>query len=345
VLSHIAEIGAKLINAKFGALGVPDGKGGLSKFLTYGVTPEEISRMDHYPLGRGLLGLLVNHPESLRLERMEEDERSAGLPPNHPQMTSFLGVPITSKGKILGSLYFSDKLDGSPFTEDDEQMVQLLAGNAAIAIENAMLYGQLRKLAVIEERDRISMELHDGIIQQIYAIGIKLDLVRLSMSEDNDTRHYLTAATQDLNKVIEDLRAYIQDLRVGVDYSVTLHEQFEEIISGFRQTCPARIVVDMARGFAQLTDARMHTILQITREALSNVARHSKATEVYVDLHETPTQIVLVISDNGIGFDPAAGGRGHGLHNLRQRARLLGGRVDIVSQPGRGATVTVILPL
>jgi signal transduction histidine kinase len=344
VLSRLAEIAANLVGVKYAALGVPDGKGGLSRFLTYGMSEDEISHMDHYPLGRGLLGLLVRRPEPIRLEHMEADERSAGLPANHPEMHSFLGVPILSKGKILGSLYLCEKQDGTPFDEDDEHVVGLLAAHAAIAIENAMLVSQLKKLTIIEERDRISMELHDGIIQSIYALGIKLDLARLSLADKPEVQNQVLGVTRDLNHVIEDLRRYIQDLRTVVDYTVALHEKLDEIAQGFRQVCQARLIIDVARGFAQLSDAHLHAIVQMTREALSNIARHAEATEVYVDIHETSSHIALVVSDNGKGFDPKQDTKGNGLRNLRQRARLLNGTVDIISQPGRGTTVTVLLP-
>src|SRR5258708_38640295 len=120
-------------------------------------------------------------------------------------MTSFLGVPVISKGRHLGSLYLSDRLDGEPFSEDDEGMVLLLAGHAAIAIENARLSDQLRKLAVVEERDRISMELHDGIIQAIYAIGIKLELTRLRLHKKADAERQISSPKRHLNPVNQGL--------------------------------------------------------------------------------------------------------------------------------------------
>jgi two-component system sensor histidine kinase DevS len=139
VLARLAEIAARLVNARYAALGMPDGKGGLEQFLTFGMSETEVSNMDHYPLGLGLLGQLLTRHEPIRLENMQQDERSAGFCAHHPKMTSFLGVPILSKGKHLGNLYLCDRIDGQPFNEDDERMVSLLAGHAAIAIENAKL--------------------------------------------------------------------------------------------------------------------------------------------------------------------------------------------------------------
>src|SRR5262249_55751514 len=133
VLKRLAEITARLVNARYAALGLPDGKGQMLAFHTHGMTENQIGHMDHYPLGLGLLGLLLVRHEPIRLANMHEDERSAGFCANHPKMTSFLGVPIMSKGQCLGNLYLCDRLDGQPFSEDDERMVMMLAGHAAIA--------------------------------------------------------------------------------------------------------------------------------------------------------------------------------------------------------------------
>ncbi len=345
VLRRLAEIAAQLVNARYAALGVPDGKGGLQQFFTYGMTEEQIDRMDHYPLGRGLLGLLLTETEPIRLDDMRHDPRSIGFCANHPVMTSFLGVPLISKGKHLGSLYLSDRLDDKPFNEDDERMITLLAGHAAIAIENANLLDQTQRLAVMEERDRISMELHDGIIQAIYAIGIKLELTRLTLVQRPEVAEQIVSANDDLNRVIEDLRKYVRNLQAGLEHSVTLREQLEKLADNFRQVSNARLVMDISQGFAQLSEDRIHAIVQIVRESLSNIVRHANATEVYLDLHETSTQITLVISDNGQGFDPEKVLHGNGLHNINQRARQIGGTVNVTSRMERGTTLTLIVPL
>lgn len=345
VLQGLAEIAAKLVNARYAALGLPNKEGGMEQFLTYGMPKHDISKMDHYPLGLGLLGLLISRPETIRLENMSEDERSSGFPGHHPMMKTFLGVPIMSKGKHLGSLYLCDRLDDLPFSQEDEELIEMLAGHAAIAIENASLSEQLQKLAVIEERDRISMELHDGIIQSIYAIGMRLELLRSELQGQSSGQEQINQINNDLNSIIEDLRTYIQNLRVGVDYSVSLHEQIAELCEGFRQVSDARLVMDVAQGFVQLTEGHLHCLTQVIREMLSNIARHANASEVYLDLRETSSQITLVVSDNGDGFEVNAVGNGNGLNNINQRVWRLNGTVNITSHKGRGTTVTVILPI
>lgn len=344
VLRRIAEIAAHLVNARYAALGVPDGRGGLAQFLTYGISEEHIAMMDHLPIGKGLLGALLTDTKAIRVDDLQRDSRSVGFPEHHPHMRSFLGVPVMSKGVHLGNLYLCDRKDGQPFTAEDEQMVTLLAGHAAIAIENARLTESQRRLAIIEERDRIAMELHDGIIQQIYAVGIKLDIARITGDPSPELAAQLLGATADLNRVIEDLRRYIRDLHLSVNYTVSLQEQFRELAENFRAVCSARLVLDIAPTFRGLTENLVHALVQIGRELLSNIARHAGATEVYLTLDEDERGVFLEVSDNGCGFEPESVQRGHGLDNMAHRAASLGGTFHIVSQPGRGATFTLVLP-
>ena len=345
VLRRLARIAATLVNARYAALGVPDSQGGLKNFFTYGMTEKQIAAMDHLPHGSGLLGTLLVETEPIRLENMRSDARSVGFCLNHPPMTSFLGVPIISKGQHLGSLYLSDRLDGQPFNAEDERLIALLAGHAAAAIENARLSEQLRRLAVVEERDRIAMELHDGIIQSIYAIGLKLELVRTVEPLAPELDSQLINATQGLNRVIEDLRRYIQNLKRGVDYSVALQNELTEISDSFRAVSAARLVMNVAPGFTHLSDERLNTVIQVVRETLSNITRHADASEVDLELHESLTAITLIIADNGVGFDPTAISSGNGLRNMRRRAERISGLIDIVSTPGHGSTLTLRLPI
>jgi signal transduction histidine kinase len=345
ILHHIAEISARLVNARFAALGVPNESGGLKSFFTYGMTDKQVAHMDHLPLGMGLLGALLTSPNPIRLANMHQDSRSAGFCANHPKMTSFLGVPVISKGIHLGNLYLCDRLDAQPFTEDDERLITLLAGHAAIAIENAMLSDKLRQLAIVEERDRIAMELHDGIIQQIYALGIKLEIARTTSDLSTEIDTQIRAATQGLNGVIEDLHRYIQDLKSGVSLAVRLQDQLEEVAAVFRSVSNARLVMEVRRGFGALTEERLHAIVQVAREALSNIVRHAQAQNVHLELREDDQGLHLQITDDGSGFDVVSHrSSGRGLNNMRQRAERMGGQLSVESYIGRGTTVTLHLP-
>ncbi|MFD0529321.1 GAF domain-containing protein [Kitasatospora arboriphila] len=115
-------------------------QGGLSDFIHVGIDDATAARIGELPVGRGILGALIDRPESLRLADLRKDPRSSGFPPHHPQMTSFLGVPIRVRGEVFGNLYLTEKQGGGGFTPEDEQVVQALATAAGVAIENARLY-------------------------------------------------------------------------------------------------------------------------------------------------------------------------------------------------------------
>ena len=140
VLERIVEAAARLTGAQYAALGVIDRSGGgLERFVTYGISSEVETLIGDPPHGRGILGVLIQDARPLRLHDLSEDPRSVGFPPGHPPMHTFLGVPILMRGVAYGNLYLTEKQDGD-FTEEDEELVKLLAAQAAVAVENARLY-------------------------------------------------------------------------------------------------------------------------------------------------------------------------------------------------------------
>jgi signal transduction histidine kinase len=141
VLKRIVEAAAQLTGARYAALGVIDRAGkGLERFVTTGIEEERIAEIGDFPVGRGILGILIREAKPLRLHDLTEDPRSVGFPPGHPPMKSFVGVPIMLRGVAYGNLYLTEKAGGEDFTDDDEEALQLLAAQAAVAIENARLY-------------------------------------------------------------------------------------------------------------------------------------------------------------------------------------------------------------
>ncbi|HVO43984.1 MAG TPA: GAF domain-containing sensor histidine kinase [Aggregatilineales bacterium] len=343
VLDQIAQSARDLLEVRFAALGVPDGKGGLAQFHTAGMPHDQIDQMDHLPVGKGLLGLLLTDTQIVRIPDMALDPRSAGFCAYHPYMKTFLGAPILYKGQHLGNLYLCDRVDGNPFTVQNEQLIQLLASQAAIAIANAQLSEQLRRLAVLEERERISRELHDGIIQQIYAIGMRLELVK-NLVHDPLLDPHLDATMKALNDVIDDVREYIRDLDSGLQRRLTLERALGEVIDAFHAISPARLDVTIQPIARPPEREQRHAIVQIAREALSNVARHSQATQVTLYLDASDEQYHLTIEDNGRGFDPASASAGNGLYNMQERARKVGGWLTIHSMPGQGTKLTLWVP-
>lgn len=519
VLQRITQAARDLSGARYAALGVPDSNGGLQAFIALGMSVEEMARIESQPVGKGLLGEMLRSGQSIRLPDLRRHPMAAGFPAGHPQMTSFLGVPIAAYGKPLGQIYLTDKKGAAEFSLEDQRLIEMLAAHAAAAIENAFLYkqvlsseaeltqrneelelfnslatavssamelepllesmlervmglfgaeagevfvmeenesfyhlavhrgrndasfwesdhfrhgegfvgavasnrklawthepeldplyhgedgigtlagvplaargqvvgvmtlafrgrrtilpreaGQLeamgagvgvavenarlyrqaRRLAVLEERERIGMDLHDGIIQSIYAVGLTLDYTRLLMRESAEkagTR--LEQAIDGLNAIIRDIRSYILDLQPSRISTDNLVEALTRLVREFK----ANTLVDAdlqieSVALLDLGREERTALFLITQEALANTAKHAQASRVLVSLRPGSHGIMLQIIDNGRGFasESSAGPLGHGLSNMRGRARSVGGSLSVVSSPGEGTTVTVGLP-
>jgi signal transduction histidine kinase len=346
-LKAITDIARELVNARYAALGVPNDDGTLKAFITSGMDPFVASQIDHEPRGLGLLGAILDSDEPIRLDDLHADPRSAGFCGHHPPMTRFLGVPIISRGERLGNLYLTDPLDGEPFSEDDERLIVLLANHAAVAIENARLSEQLQSIALSRERDRIGMELHDGVIQSVYAVGMKLEILRGQFPMTPEQHKQYEGIIHDLNTIIEDIRMYIRNLRSAREEQATFGQRLDNLARHFRDFARVDVVVDVPSSLRTLNDQQRHSLTQIVREALSNVARHAQATQVRVKVREVGNMLVLTVRDDGHGFDPETAlskPESFGLHNMEQRTRRLGGTFLIESEVGQGALITVQVP-
>ena len=349
VLQRIAHLARELVNARYAALAIPDGEGGVGEFHTSGMDEAQVAQMEHLPRGLGLLGELLHSTKPIRVPRIADDPRSIGFCKNHPPMTSFLGMPIISKGTLLGTLYLTDKIGAPEFSQDDEQLIVMLAAHAAIAIENARLYQQVQRLAVLEERERIGMDLHDGIIQSIYAVGLILEFCNLLLDEEpSAAKGKLSQAITGLNDVIRDIRNYILDLRPQRFQGKDLPGGLFELIRVFRVNTLIQADLQVeSEGDLGLTQGQASGLFHIAQEALANVAKHARARTVSVVLSRDGSQVTLEVKDNGRGFDPTrvASYEGHGLRNMEARTRLLGGRLSVEGEPGKGTLVRVIVPI
>lgn len=343
-LQSITDIARELVEARYAALGVPEEDGGLKAFVTSGMSPEEIRHIGGEPQGRGLLGAVLESDTPIRLEDLTQDPRSAGVPSGHPAMHRFLGVPIISHGERLGNLYLTDPLDGQPFSQDDERMIVLLANHAAVAIENARLSEQLQQIAQGRERDRIGMELHDGVIQSVYAIGMKLEILRGQFPMTPEQQKQYQSIIDDLNQIIEDIRLYIRNLRSARDEQATFKQRLDTLARNFRDFARVDVTIDIPGSLRTLNEKQRHSLTQIVREALSNVARHARATHVKVKVREVDNDLLLTIEDDGQGFDPAKlrNPENFGLRNMEQRARQLSGTFIIRSDPEQGGTCLLV---
>ncbi len=348
VLNQIVTSARQLVNAQYGALGVPNSDGNLVEFVHSGMSADEAAAIEHPPKGRGALGALIREKKPIRLRRVSDDPRSVGFPPHHLPMSSFLGVPILYDDVAVGNLYLTNKLDGDEFTAADQKLAEMLAAHAAIAIKKAQLHEEIQRLAIVEERARIGMDLHDGVIQSIYAVGLTLESARLILPANaTQPNQLITSAIDGLNDTISDIRNFILDLRPR-HFSGDLIQGLGQLEREFQANTMVQMDVTIEPEAAMVASSTIARALYMTaQEALANIARHAKATQVYLELKRTNAGICLRIGDNGKGFNPAAIDQsvGHGLQNMRARAQELGGSFDLQTAPGQGASVQVEIPL
>jgi signal transduction histidine kinase len=509
-LQRIVELAADLTGARYGALGVLGRGGTITEFITTGVTAEERAAIGHPPVGRGILGVLIDDAAPLRLHDIAEDPRSVGFPPNHPPMRSFLGVPVKTGGRVYGNLYLTDKQAGEDFDADDEraltllaaqagaaieaaqlfeeandraqrleavraittailagtdtgellglivgharalagtdlatlalpvdedrlaveaadglladqlrgtvfaaegsvtgevirtgkavmladaaadervvqpivaaragpavfiplavrgttlgtltvanakggpllretevQLVETFAEQAAVALEYARLQGELQRLAVLEDRERIAKELHDGAIQALFAVGMGLQ-GSAALAASEELRGRLQHAVEELDRVIWDLRNYIFGLRPGILADRQLDQALRRLVDDFGARSGVLAIAEIDPKVAAELTGRAGDVVQLAREALSNVSRHAQAATCRVSLYQAAAGAVLEVDDDGRGFDPAAAtGTGQGLRNLTERAERLGGQAQIHSTPGHGTQIHITIP-
>lgn len=347
VLEHIVDLAIEITGATYGALGVLGSDHRIERFITKGISDEDRARIGAPPTGHGILGLLIERKEPVRLPDLTQDPRSYGFPPHHPPMHSFLGAPLRALGRIYGNIYLTDKRDADVFSDDDEAAVVLLATQAGVAIENARLYKEaqqaqqeLRKLEVLEERERIAKELHDGVIQALFAVGMNLQGVG-ALVQDPEIARRLDGAVDDIDGAIRDLRNYIFGLRPGILADRQLPEAIRKLCDEFEERTGVVTVTSVNDDAAAELASRAGDVILLVRETLSNIERHADATTCRVSLRRSADgAIELEIDDDGRGFDTDADRTGMGLANLDARVSSMGGTFHAASTAGDGTTIT-----
>ncbi|MBI4201614.1 MAG: GAF domain-containing sensor histidine kinase [Chloroflexi bacterium] len=352
VLQRVVELSQELVQAKYAALSVTGEDGVIKSFYTSGVDDETRQAIGALPTGKGLLGLMLKNKEPLRLSRIADHPGTVGFPAGHPPMTSFLGVPILHKGRVVGSLYLTDKAGGLPFTREDEEVVQLFANQAAVAIQNAHLYDQTQALAVETERVRISREMHDGLAQVLGYVNTKAQAVETFMAqgEVETAQEQIRELSQAARSAYQDIREGILALRSQVGDQRDLAEVLEEYVAGYQRQARlhVKVVWDCASQDMTLTPLQEVQIIRIIQEALTNVRKHAEATEVLLELACQGSELQVRVRDNGKGFNPLAVQRDEwphlGLQTMQERAEAIGGALTLHSLPGQGTTVQVSVP-
>jgi signal transduction histidine kinase len=348
VLQRIIEAAVELVDARYGALGVLDeNRTRLSQFVTVGLDADQRARIGHLPEGHGILGLLIVDPKPIRLPDLREHPDSYGFPENHPPMRSFLGVPIRVRGEVFGNLYLTDKTSSEVFTDVDEELVVALAAAAAVAIDNARLHERVGEMAMLEDRERIAQDLHDTVIQRLFATGLLLQgAARLAQRPEVAER--IEQAVDDLDLTVKHIRTAI----FGLEHTRAKGEGIRRRILAMTAEAAGSLGFEPRVLFdgpvdASVRDELANDLLATLREALANVAKHAEASRVDVELL-SGNDLVLRVIDDGVG--PEAGGEpdadhGHGLVNLRRRAQRWDGSCTFEAGDPGGSVLTWQVPL
>jgi signal transduction histidine kinase len=258
-----------------------------------------------------------------------------------------VGIPLLAIDNLIGVMSVAtQKTD--PIDEQSVQMMAAVGNWAGLAIENARLLASARRAAVLGERDRIGMDLHDGIIQSIYGVGLSLESALHSIEDDpTDATQRVQRSIDGLNQAIRDLRSYILDLRPRQLGSEGLINGIKRLIAEYRANTFAEVrLTEPDSDLKELSQAQALTLFHICQEALANAAKHAKAKNVQVALWTTDDRVLMEINDDGNGFDMEQlnVSIGHGLANMQTRAHSVGGEVDISSVLNEGSTILVWVP-
>jgi signal transduction histidine kinase len=343
VLQLVAGHARELAEADLAAIAVPgEGPDRLVLQAADGEDAEQLAGMQ-VPVERSLSG------EVLRTGKAVVVADAAADPRTFPPMAAAAAIgpamflPLAVRGRPFGTLMVARRAGGRPFAERDVAPTETFAEQAAVALEHARLQRELQRLAVVSDRERIAKELHDGVIQSLFAVGLGLQGTA-ALAGDPDLGRRIEGAVEELDRVIRDLRNYIFGLRPGILADRQLDQALRQLVEEFAERTGVVAVAEVDPAVAAELAGRAADVVQLTREALANVGRHAAAATCRVALYRGEEGVLLEIEDDGRGFDPAGAGGGHGLPNLRERAARLGGRAEITSRPGEGTLVRVVVP-
>ena len=344
VLQKLVHAARELAGARYAALGTPDGDGGFARFLTSGMSDEQIEAIGPLPRTHGLLGAMLERRDAERADDIAADPRFGGWPRAHPWMRSFLGVPIVAKGEVIGAFYLTNKLEATAFSDEDQAVIEMLAAHAAIAIENARLYERSRELSVVEERNRLARELHDAVTQTLFSLVLEAEAAAtLVDGSPEQTRARIVGLQRLAQDAVRELRSVVFELRPAELEAEGLVPTLRKHVDVLRRVHGREIelVVEEERRLPVEVERELFRIVQ---EALANALRHAGACSISVSL-DFRGRVRFTIRDDGVGFQPAeARRRSLGLTSMEERAQALGGVLRVDSEPSAGTTVEVTLP-
>lgn len=341
VLRRLVTEARAATGARYAALGVLGPHGILSDFIYEGIDQSLAAAIGSLPQGRGVLGTVVREKKTILLDNIGQHADSYGFPPGHPLMTSFLGVPVRTGEAVFGNLYMTDKPGG--FDKNDVTIVEALAVIAGSAVSTARLRERLKATAIVEDRDRIARDLHDSIIQDLFAVGLGLQGLSTRVTEESSSA-VLDGAVDQLHSVVETLRKYIYELRAADEYREGLSGMLAELIERMGNAYPTQIGLDLEGDVDGVEIRIAEELLKLITEAVSNALRHSRAEDVTVKAVRGSEGLTISVEDDGAGFNLQGVDRGMGLINMRERVRRLGGEFHIEAVPGQGTVVSIRLP-
>jgi signal transduction histidine kinase len=305
---------------------------------------ELIAAMGPLPRTHGMLGAMLESPQPFRTDDIHEDPRFRGWwPSRHPDMRSFLGVPIAAPEGVIGAFYLTEKQGAPAFEAEDQEIIELLAAHAAIAITNAGLYERSRELSMLSERNRLALELHDVVSQKLFSLMLSAEAAGTLIERDADAARAQVQRVQQLaREALEELRSLILELRPPELERDGLDGALRKEVEMLRRLHGVEITLHVASTSANASARTDADVLRIAQEALHNALRHAEARRVTVRLEGRDGRLVLEITDDGVGFrphDPELRSRHLGLTSMEERARDLGGQLEIRSAPSAGTTV------
>ena len=349
VLQKLVHAARELAGARYAALGIPDGEGGFRRFLVSGMSDELIASMGPLPRTHGMLGAMLSESVAYRTEDIHDDTRFRGWwPRRHPDMRSFLGVPIVSPdGTIIGAFYLTEKDGAEVFDAEDQELIELLAAHASIAITNARLYEQSRELSILSERNRLALELHDVVSQKLFSVMLTAEAAATQIDRDLfAARAQLERLRELAREALDELRSLILGLRPAELERDGLEGALRKEVELLRRVHGTNVELEVEADARIEPGERELALLRIAHEALHNAVRHAHAENVTVRVGGTNGTLVVVVSDDGVGFEPDSAdlrSRHLGLTSMEERARELSGRLHIRSAPGKGTTVRIEL--
>jgi len=349
ILSKTLEQVMKYLDVEIGEIFLrEDGEQELRLSLHQGEFAQTLTQKDRFRLGEGIIGKVAQTGKLTINYNIENGEFQCV----HPRIIEegfhcIACIPLLASGKVVGVMMAASRREHL-YDEREQNLLSAIGSWAGITIENERLNHQARRLAVLEERERIGMDLHDGVIQSIYGVGLALEYIRVAMEDDQElAKEKINDSIASLNETIRDIRAYILDLRPREFHGEGLLQGLKRLIAEFQTNCATQInLVAPDDGLLDIPAANATAIFHICQESLANIAKHSRAKQAQVHLWTAKERLILEVSDDGLGFDlqKMSFTLGHGLSNMHARARKVGGDVEITSAIYNGTTVLAWVP-